>query len=291
MSDKVRSQLPRKKNRKLKVKLRRKLKKIIIDKELGWEFGSEKEVLKHFAPEVVDLEEEFLNLSKNYQAAELDSKEVDRQLDLTLDEPHEIWCDEKRLARFPLFLFVRRSEELDLFHLVFAYVSSEDEPTFIFLHFFTQHKEILQHYRRGQIIYDRAFEEIGFAAVDGDALMDGDPLAMGLFLAMLKVRSEKDIPHSRFKELAEKFRPLTIENPDEIWRNQEHGDAVLVTFIHEVTETEEDSFFYLVVTQEEPDTNAHSLLFSFPTNDETLVDRYRHGENLQAEEVSQESAH
>lgn len=32
-------------------------------------------------------------------------------------------------------------------------------------------------------------------------------------------------------------------------------------------------------------------MFSFPTNDESLVDRYRHGENLHAEEVVQESSH
>ncbi|NQZ19758.1 MAG: peptidase, partial [Bdellovibrionales bacterium] len=38
-------------------------------------------------------------------------------------------------------------------------------------------------------------------------------------------------------------------------------------------------------------TNSHALLFSFPTSDETLVDRYRHGENLQADEVIQESSH
>jgi hypothetical protein len=35
----------------------------------------------------------------------------------------------------------------------------------------------------------------------------------------------------------------------------------------------------------------HSLLFSFPTSDTYLLDRYRQGENLQAEEVVQESSH
>lgn len=110
MSEKVASKLPSKKTRKLKIKLRRKTKRIVIDKDLGWEFSSEKEVLKHFSNEVLDLENEFSQLSSKYPSVELNKVEVEKQLDLTLDEPHEIWCDEKRLGKFPLFLFLRRSD-------------------------------------------------------------------------------------------------------------------------------------------------------------------------------------
>ncbi|MBO9668798.1 MAG: peptidase, partial [Bdellovibrio sp.] len=67
---------------------------------------------------------------------------------------------------------------------------------------------------------------------------------------------------------------------------------VLVCFIKEFPdhETAKD-LTYIAVTQEDEETNVHSLLFSFPTTDSTLADRYRQGENLQAEEVSQESSH
>jgi len=43
---------------------------------------------------------------------------------------------------------------------------------------------------------------------------------------------------------------------------------------------------YVVVTQEDDNSNVHALLFSFPTTDKTLVDRYRQGEYLQPEEVA-----
>jgi hypothetical protein len=47
----------------------------------------------------------------------------------------------------------------------------------------------------------------------------------------------------------------------------------------------------MVVTEEDTEAQVNSLLFSFPTKDETLVDRYRQGENLEAEEVATESSH
>jgi hypothetical protein len=45
------------------------------------------------------------------------------------------------------------------------------------------------------------------------------------------------------------------------------------------------------VTIEDTPSSSHALLFSFPTTDENLIGRYRHGENMQAEEVVQEASH
>lgn len=127
--------------------------------------------------------------------------------------------------------------------------------------------------------------------MEGDALGEGDPLAMGLYMAMLTVRSEKDIPQDKFHEFAD-LREDTIENADEIWRKNDLDGNILVSFIKEFPdhETTKD-LTYIAVTQEDEESNVHSLLFSFPTTDQSLADRYRQGENLQAEEVSQESAH
>ena len=52
-----------------------------------------------------------------------------------------------------------------------------------------------------------------------------------------------------------------------------------------------EDLHYIVVTEEDTEAQVNSLLFSFPTNDTTLVDRYRQGENLEAEEVATESSH
>ena len=133
---------------------------------------------------------------------------------------------------------------------------------------------------------------MGFGGIEGDALSEGDDLALGLYKAMLIVRSTSDIEESLFQNYAE-LREETIEEADEIWRNTTSNGYTLVTFIKDFSRAEEgaEHLYYMAVTLEDEGTNSHALLFSFPSNDENLVDRYRHGENLQAEEVIQESSH
>lgn len=264
---------------------------IVIDREGGLIFKSEKDLLAHFKPQIEQLEAEYENYKKQFGSTDLDLSDLESQLELTLEEPQEIWHDPKTFSEFPIFHFIRPIEESQSYHVAVTYVSSDDEPTFIFLHFVTSNLDLASKYRRGDLIYDRAFEEVGFGAVDGDALSEGDPLAIGLFIAMLKVRSDKDIDDEKFKSLGEELREDSIENADEIWRNTDLTGNQIVTFIKEFPDHEIPELKYVAVTQEDPASKVHSLLFSFPTNDETLVDRYRHGENLQAEEVVQESSH
>lgn len=264
---------------------------IVIDREGGLIFKSEKDLLDYFKPQIEHLEKEYETFRQQFPSKDLDLSNIEAELELTLEEPQEIWHDPKTFNEFPIFHFIRPIEESQTYHVAVTYVSSDDEPTFIFLHFVTANLDLASKYRRGDLIYDRAFEEVGFGAIDGDALSEGDPLAIGLFIAMLKVRSDKDIDDDKFKALGEELREESIENADEIWRNTDLTGNQIVTFIKEFPDHEVADLKYVAVTQEDPTSKVHSLLFSFPTNDETLVDRYRHGENLQAEEVVQESSH
>jgi hypothetical protein len=132
---------------------------------------------------------------------------------------------------------------------------------------------------------------VEFATIEGDGLSEGDPIAMGLFLSMLKIRSEKDVAHDKFRALGEELRNDTIQSPDEIWKRQDYYGNMIVSFIKDFPDHEVKGLYYIAVAQEEEAGGVHSLLFSFPTNDEGLVDRYRQGENLQSDEVSQESSH
>lgn len=254
-------------------------------------FKTEKQLFDFFEPQVQILEKKLNDHKKPTDIKDSEVPNLEDELDETLEQPAEIWFDEKTLAEYPVFHFIRPIEKLDAFHVSCTYVSAEDEPTFIFLHFLTRDLELIAQFRDGDLVYDRAFEEVEFGMLEGDSLSDGDPLSMGLFLAMLKVRSDKDVPYAKFKEIGAKAREETIENADEIWRSNDLRGNVLVTFIREDSDSEISGLHYLAVTQEDPDTSTHSLLFSFPTTDENLIDRYRHGENLQAEEVSQESSH
>ncbi|MEN0058651.1 MAG: PBECR2 nuclease fold domain-containing protein [Bdellovibrio sp.] len=267
---------------------------IIVDEAAGLIFESEKELFGYFQEAIEKLETEYQSLRSEEDYSDDDQIAREHFLEATLDEPDEVWLDEKTISEYAIHHFIKAFEDgSEVFRYVaVAYVSSEDEyPTFVFIHFPTKDSHLWQNFQRGELVYDRTYEEIAGGSIEGDALGEGDPLAMGLYMAMLKVRGEKDIPQEKFQDFAE-LREDTIENADEIWRKNDLDGNVLVSFVKEFPdhETTKD-LAYIAVTQEDEASNVHSLLFSFPTTDRTLVDRYRQGENLQADEVSQESAH
>ena len=267
---------------------------ILVDEKAGLIFESETDLFGYFKDSIAKLEEEYSSLRASEDFTDEEQIAREHYLDTTLDEPDEVWMDEQTIPDYPLFHYIKNIDEgVEAFRYVAtAYVSSEEEyPTFVFIHFPTKDSRVWQNYQRGELVYDKTYEEVSEGSVEGDALGEGDSLAMGLYLAMLKVRGEKDIPQSQFQDFSE-LREETIESADEIWRKNDLDGNVLVCFIKEFPDHETvKDLSYIAVTQEDESSNVHSLLFSFPTTDVSLVDRYRQGENLQAEEVSQESAH
>lgn len=267
---------------------------IVVDEPAGLIFENEEDLFGYFREGIDKLEQEYSSLRAPEDFT--DEEQIDREnyLEATLDEPDEVWMDETTMGDFPVYHYIKNFDEgaEGFQYVASAYVSSEEEyPTFVFIHFPTKDTRLVQNYQRGELVYDQAFAEVADGAVEGDALGEGDPLAMGLYLAMVRLRGEKDITQDKFQDFAE-LREETIENADEIWRKNDLDGNVLVSFIKEFPDNEVSSdMVYIAVTQEDESSNVHSLLFSFPTTDKTLVDRYRQGENLQAEDVSQESAH
>lgn len=266
---------------------------IVIDPDKSWVFNSEEELLTHFGESVKLLETEYLQLRDKKDFSDEDAELMQELLELTLDEPDQIWMDNDVSDDYPIYHFHRmfESHSHTVYYIASTYLYDED-PTFIFLHFPTKSMELSDQFRRGQIVFDRTMAEFEPALIEGDGLTEGDSLSLGLFSAMLKVRSEKDIPMEKFREFAE-LREQTIESPDEIWRNSDFQGNRLVTFIKEFGDYPQyTDLHYVVITQEDGQASTvHSLLFSFPTTDETLLERYRNGENLHAEEVVQENSH
>lgn len=268
---------------------------IIIDKENDLVFSTEEEVLKYFAKPISILEKEFLKLRTPEDFSDEDSIGKEEELEELLHSPDEVWEDSNTVDGTVIYNFIKCFEDKEnediYFYVAIAYLA-EDIPTFVFLHFPTRFDALCEHYRRGDLVYDKAREDVGPGGIEGDALSEGDELALGLYKAMLIVRNPSDLDETLFQNYAE-LREETIEEADEIWRNTTGSGYTLVTFIKDFSRAEEgaEPLFYLAVTLEDEGTNSHALLFSFPTGDETLADRYRHGENLQAEEVVQESSH
>lgn len=264
--------------------------KIIIDEKNKLVFDSEDDVLEHFSKDIAKLEKEFLNLRPKDDYSDDEAAELEIHLDSVLESPDEIWLDRETLKTNPVHIYLKLIENpvQDIYYVALVYVAQE-VPTFIFLHFPTKYINVLEAYRRGELIYDRLMNDVELGCVEGDALSEGDEFAVGLFKAMSVLRGHDDISQEEFQSYSE-LREEAIEEPDEIWRSTDLSGNTLVNFIKDFSMSGEP-LYYIAVTLEDESSNSHALLFSFPTNDESLVDRYRHGENLQAEEVVQESSH
>ncbi len=265
--------------------------KIVLDEESGLVFENKDQLFQHFESEITQLEDEFRSFRKSNDIPQKSYPEYEELLTSVLEDPDEIWEDQETLENQVLYHFLGAYEDEDrtVFYVAVAHMV-EEVPVFVFLHFPTYHEEILEAYRRGEMIYDRTVKEVELGAVEGDALSEGDELAVGLYKSMLKVRSEQDVKEAQFHEFVH-LRAITIEDADEIWRSTDYKGHVLVTFFKEFSDEEQKELYYLVVTVEDAPSNSHVLLFSFPTYDKHLVERYKHGENLQADEVVQESSH
>lgn len=265
---------------------------IVIDESRGLIFSTEDELYDYFLPQIQALEKEYFSLRKDDDIQESEFWRYEELLNQVLDDPDEIWEDATTIHGCNVRTYVGHytsAEHESVYYLALTY-STRDLPTFIYLHFPSHDIDLIDTFRRGNLVYDRVLKEVANGAVDGDALTEGDPLAVGLYRAMLTLRNQKDLVEQDFKEY-ESLRESSIEEADEIWRSVDLAGNILVTFIKEFPEQGKDGLHYLVVTIEDTPSNSHALLFSFPTCDPNLIDRYRHGENLQAEEVVQEASH
>lgn len=268
----------------MKKSANRKKEEIVIDAQKNLVFSSEEELYTHFSTDIQNLEEEYQarRSEADYSLDELSAYD-DRLSDL-LDDPDEVW------QRGDIFVYMKQFEDDPVvWHLALCYLT-EDTPSFIYLHFPTKDPMLVEKYREEQMIYDRSRREVPLGAMEGDALFEGDTLAAGLYKAMMMIRAKKDVNEDKFADFQE-CREVTVEEPDEIWRHTDPQGYVLVTFIKEFEASEGQNYYYIVVTLEDEASSSHSLLFSFPTKDASLVGRYRHGENLQADEIVQESSH
>jgi hypothetical protein len=264
---------------------------ITIDEAEGLVFESEEELYDYFLPQTQKLEKQFFMSRKETDIPEKDFKNYEDLLNHVLNDPDEVWEDSTKFKNCPIYCYVGHYivDQENVYYVAIAYRTGE-VPSFIFLHYPSNDLELVDTFRKGKLIYDRVLKEVEQGAVDGDALSEGDDLAVGLYKAMLKVRAPNDIAEEKFKSY-ENLRENTIEEADEIWRSTDLTGNVLVSFIKEFGEEPEKDLHYVVVTIEDPASSSHALLFSFPTDDENLLDRYRHGENLHAEEIVQEASH
>lgn len=280
-----------KKKKSKKSKSSQKNPQIIIDESRGWVFGDETEVVEHFKTQIEQLEKEYHELRSETDVELDDIEDLDEHLADLLQDPDEVWLADDVLADIKLGTFIGyfEAEEIDLsfYYITLTYLV-ENIPRFVFLHFATSDLNLVKKYQRGTRIYDRNEKSIQSDEEAVDALTEGDELAVGLYRAMLKLRNQTDIPESEFAEYI-KFREETIEDPDEIWRKIDSEGRVLVSFVKSIEDS--GDIKYIVITTEDEASESQYLLFSFPTKDPNLVDRYKQGESLDASSYTREESH
>lgn len=261
-----------------------------IDPERGWKFKTEEELFEFFQEDIKLVEKVFDRLRK--KALKESSKNT---LEFTLDRPDQIWLSEKVFKdKRPIWLYVKNHKKKK--ELVFCHCY-EKEPTFIYLFFSVKAdlelKKFLKGFEMIKEFTQTNSEEIPVGALEGDSLFEGDALAIGLYQAMMTLRNSEDLLEEDFYDFSDMREPA-IEEADEIWRTMDSYGNHLVYFIKEFEYTndiETEVLYYVVVTIEDTVSESNVLLFSFPTFDESLVDRYRVGENLQSDDVIQEGSH
>jgi hypothetical protein len=264
---------------------------IVIDEEKDLLFCSEDCLYQHFAVPIENLEKEYLALKSDKDISREDFQKYEELLGNLLEGPDEIWEDTETLPNINLHIYIGEFQvEEQTVYYVAVLRETDDNPSFVFLHFPTLELKLLEQYRRGKLIYSRSQSEIEVDASDEDALAEGDEMARGHFESMLKVRSKTDIPETEFPDYLS-FRQETIEDSDEMWR---HSDMEGNTFVHFLKEFEVEGggvVTYVVVTIEDVVSGSHFILFSFPSRDAALVERYRQGEMLNAEAPPKQESH
>jgi hypothetical protein len=264
---------------------------IIIDESRGLIFDSEDDVIEHFRSEIETLEKEYHEW-RSETDIDLDNiEDLDQHLTELLQDPDEVWLTHDALSGIPLGTFIGYYEaedhDINFYYITLTYFT-DNIPRFVFLHFATTDLNLIKKYQRGEKIYDRNNQTIQSDEEAVDALTEGDELAVGLYRAMLKLRNPTDIPESEFHSYL-KYREETIEDPDEIWRKIDTEGRVLVSFLKSIEDSGDVK--YIVVTTEDAATESHYLLFSFPTKDPNLIDRYKQGEPLDASSYTREESH
>ncbi len=264
---------------------------IIIDESRGWIFNDENDVVAHFREQIETLEKEYHEWRPETDINLDEIENIDQHLTELLQEPDEVWLSTTTLKGISLGTFVgyfeAEEEDISFYYITLTYFV-DNIPRFVFLHFATTDLNLVKKYQRGEKIYDRNNQEIQSDEEAVDALTEGDELAVGLYGAMLKLRNQTDIPENEFPSYI-KHREETIEEPDEIWRKIDSEGRILVSFVKSIEDS--GDLKYIVVTTEDEASECQYLLFSFPTKDPNLVDRYKQGESVDAASYTREESH
>ena len=241
-------------------------------------FCGESCVQRYYSPIARHYYQEHLRIRGLYDIPCEEFPKYEQYAALTMQAPSELWLDKSPAGQEHLFFIGSFSDEGRAFHYVVLSFALKKEPTFILLSFPTRDNAILDLYRKGKEI-TVGVEQVSIPVENRHFLTPQSntwgEYRFNMQKEMLRHRKSNDIQQSDFGEHGY-LLDETINHPDEAWELVVDGERVRLTLIGKHS----DSLHYVVVcvlTNNDSSGTPWRVLYHFPTEDPSLVARYRQG--------------
>tara|TARA_R100000656_G_C3946403_1_gene127606 strand:+ start:27 stop:914 length:888 start_codon:yes stop_codon:yes gene_type:complete len=210
-------------------------------------------------------------------------------MDKALSRPDEIWRWQNEIGE-DLFVFIKNFAIERPFYAVIMCHLFERQPSFILLASATRSEEFINQFRSGERIVDPdefiSRDDLPAGAIDleveQEALSAIEAKKSAFLARLLQDRTAADIPFEQF-DLYEKYFKTTLEDPDEIYTDEDDDGDQLFTYI-KAYQHNNISFYYFIICVEfekesdgEAETRKIIPLMAFPTLDGELYHLYRGG--------------
>ena len=250
---------------------------VYVEESANRYFCSEKCIRSYYDPMAEYYRKQMLEVRDPHDVSEGDFAEYESYAPLCLSNPDEIWADTTEFGETIYFYLANFTNEGGKFTYIVACFCLEDEPTYILLSFPTRDKKLAEEFRRGEKLEIKEEDEETTEPEVSPVLAEDFLARQGNAIEeeMLRHRDPTDVPQSEFEEHIH-LVDQTIENPDEVWELQDEGDNPILTLISQ----HEENLHYVVICTFDNSEGQESwrVIYSFPTRDPALVQRYRRGQ-------------
>lgn len=255
-------------------------------------FCSEDCIEKYYAPIVSWYEDREREMRVRFQTSDEDCQPLASDpsvMDKVLARPDEIWRQSNEIGE-DIFTFIRNFPGERSFYSIVLCHLFERQPSFIMLATATRNEDFVTQFRRGEKVVnpDEFLQRSDLPEGAVDLEIEQDDLSAieakkSAFLArLLQDRSAADIPFEQF-DLYEKFFTTTLEDPDEIYTDEDDDGDQLFTYIKAYQQGGVSFYYFIVCVEFEKDQEADAEtrrvlpLMAFPTLDGDLYRTYRTG--------------
>ena len=255
-------------------------------------FCSEDCIEKYYSPIVAWYENRERELRVKFGANDEDCQALASDanvMDKVLGRPDEIYRWSNEIGE-DLFVFIRHfSGERPFYSIVLCHLF-ERQPSFILLATATRNEEFLAQFKNGEKIANSdefmQRQDLPEGAMDleveQEALSAIEAKKSAFLARLLQERSPADVPFEQF-DMYEKFFTSTLEDPDEIYTDEDDDGDNLFTYI-KAYQQGGVSFYYFIICVEferehesDGETRRVIPLMAFPTLDGDLYRTYRSG--------------